>query len=79
MITLDPTDWATLTAIQKHIAAHGYPPSLRELAQSLGLGCKYSSVYRLTRLARTGAIRRTPRINRGITVQPATYIIRYGD
>lgn len=56
-----------LTVIRRHQAIHGYPPSLREIAQAAS--CGVSTVHRaLEALEERGEISRTPGVARSITI-----------
>ena len=67
-MSLPVTDRAVLTEITGYIAAHGYAPTLRELADACGLSTVGVRLY-LQRLERAGAIRRDYAVARGIVVQ----------
>ncbi len=64
---LTPTQHRVLSAIRDHFTAHGYPPSIRELAASVGLSVSTVS-YQLGRLQQMGWIRRHPNRSRSIVV-----------
>lgn len=66
--TLKPYLAQTLDAIRRFIAAHGYPPALRELNDMCGVASTSVMDYRLRQLEQAGAIRRTPGIARSIVV-----------
>ena len=55
-----------LNAIRKSIATQGYPPTVRELATSLGVASLNSVAPHLAALEKKGYIRRTPEMARGI-------------
>ncbi len=57
-----------LTIIEQHLATHGYPPSIREIANSLGLTGTVAAVQHLNALERKGYIRRSKASSRGITL-----------
>lgn len=69
MITLDPQQWRTLTAIQAHIKTHGHPLSLWDLTVALNLRSQREAWVRVDALARTGAIYWRP--GRARTIQVA--------
>jgi repressor LexA len=54
-------------AIQQHIAEHGYAPSVRELAQIVGVNLSTTHVH-LRNLERDGKISREPGLPRTITL-----------
>lgn len=59
-----------LAVIRGHVAQHGYPPSVRELAQALGLRSASSAHHLLIKLETKGHIRRRGRFARALDVQP---------
>ena len=61
------TDRAVLAEIEAYIAAHGYAPSLTELADACGLSIRAVRLH-LLRLERAGAIRRDYAVPRGLVV-----------
>lgn len=61
---------AALEAICAHIAAAGYPPTVRELGDAVGLSSTQSVVNVLHRLQAKGYLQRDPGIPRGIRVLP---------
>lgn len=62
MTTLDLTtrEAAALDAIRANVTAHGYPPSVRELAGVIGVTSTSSVAHVLDGLTRKGCIRRGP-------------------
>ncbi len=59
-----------LAIIEDQIAQHGYPPSIREIANRLGLTGTVSVVQHLNALERKGYIRRSRSSSRGISLTP---------
>jgi SOS-response transcriptional repressor LexA len=59
---------AVLGYIRKHLDATGYPPSLREIGDQLGIVSTNGVNDHLIRLERKGYIDRAPMVSRGITV-----------
>lgn len=59
-----------LTIIEDQLAGHGYPPSIREIANRLGLTGTVSVVQHLNALERKGYIRRSKASSRGIALTP---------
>lgn len=57
-----------LDAISASIAAHGYPPSMREIGDTVGLSSLSSVTHQLSRLEELGCIRRDPKRPRAIEV-----------
>lgn len=59
---------AIVAFIRAHVAEHGYPPTVRDIGQAVGLASVSSVAYQLAELARLGAIRRDPDRPRAIVV-----------
>lgn len=59
-----------LTILEEYLQQHGYPPSIREIANSLGLTGTVSVVQHLNALERKGYIRRSKASSRGIALTP---------
>jgi repressor LexA len=59
---------AIVAFIRAHVADHGYPPTVRDIAAAVGLVSPSSVAYQLGELARLGAIRRDPARPRAIVV-----------
>lgn len=57
-----------LAAIQESIERHGYPPTMREMGEAVGLKSLSSVTHQLTQLERLGYVRRDPRLPRAIEV-----------
>ncbi|MDN5639323.1 MAG: transcriptional repressor LexA [Actinomycetia bacterium] len=57
-----------LEAISASISAHGYPPSMREIGDVVGLSSLSSVTHQLSRLEALGYIRRDPKRPRAIEV-----------
>ncbi len=68
MRELGGTTWRVLDALQEHIARRGYPPTVRELAQAVGLRTPSAVHYHLDRLERLGMIERAPGRSRAIRI-----------
>ena len=59
----------TLKAIRSFVAAHGYPPTVREIAEILGVG--HSTAQRaILALIEDGAVERRSGVARGLRVKP---------
>lgn len=59
---------AILRFIERHLAKEGFPPSLSEIAASLG-GVQISAIAaHLQRIERKGFIKRKPGLSRSITI-----------
>jgi len=59
---------AIVAYIRTHVAAHGYPPTVRDIATAVGLVSPSSVAYQLGELTRLGAIRRDPDRPRALAV-----------
>ncbi|MFI7484203.1 transcriptional repressor LexA [Kocuria sp. M1R5S2] len=57
-----------LEAIQRSIAEHGYPPSMREIGDLVGLASLSSVTHQLSRLEQLGYLRRDPKRPRAMEV-----------
>jgi len=57
-----------LTFIQRHSDAHGYPPSVREIGQALGLTSSSTVHSHLSALEKKGYLRRDPSKPRAIEI-----------
>lgn len=57
-----------LTFIQRHSDAHGYPPSVREIGQALGLTSSSTVHSHLSALGRKGYLRRDPSKPRALEI-----------
>ncbi|KAF0221118.1 MAG: repressor [Geobacteraceae bacterium] len=68
MENLTPRQQQVLDFIADHIDSHGYPPTLREIAQHLGVKGTVSAIHHLEALERKGYLRREAGSSRGIIV-----------
>lgn len=59
-----------LTAIQESIAGRGYPPSMREIGDAVGLRSLSSVTHQLNQLELAGRLRRDPNRPRAMEVLP---------
>lgn len=67
MKTLTSRQRDVLAFVRGYLASHGYPPSVRELAETLDI--TGNAVHgHLTAIERKGHLRRVPGIARGITL-----------
>src|SRR5437867_6450521 len=57
-----------LTFVQRYVDAHGYPPSVREIVQALGLPSSSTVHSHLTALRKKGYLRRDPSKPRALEV-----------
>ena len=68
---LDTRARAVYEAVREAIAAHGYPPSLREIGEQVGLTSPSSVKHQLDKLERLGLVRRDPNRPRAMEVVTA--------
>lgn len=59
---------AILQCIIQNVKAKGYPPSIREIGEAVGLKSTATVYTHLTRLEREGSIKRDPTKPRAITI-----------
>ncbi|WP_315582866.1 transcriptional repressor LexA [Actinomyces viscosus] len=69
---LDRRARAVYEAVREAIAAHGYPPSLREIGEQVGLTSPSSVKHQLDKLERLGLVRRDPNRPRAMEVVSAS-------
>lgn len=62
-----------LKTIKEHIDEYGYSPSMRELADTLGISSSSSILVMLERLERDGFIKRIPHANRSVRIIEEKY------
>lgn len=65
---LTPRQRAMLEMIRKSVETRGYPPSMREIGEAVGLVSPSSVAYQLAALERKGYIRRDPHLPRAMEV-----------
>src|SRR4051812_704508 len=58
--SLTPRQQATLEYVADHTAKHGYPPTVREIGQAVGLASSSTVHAHLNNLQRLGHLRRDP-------------------
>ena len=68
---LDERARAVYEAVREAIATHGYPPSLREIGEQVGLTSPSSVKHQLDKLERLGLVRRDPNRPRAMEVVSA--------
>ncbi len=61
-----------LVAIEQHLESRGYPPTVRDLCDALGVSSTNGMVSHLEALARKGYIEREAGVSRGIRVLVAS-------
>lgn len=65
---LDKRARAVYEAVREAVAEHGYPPSLREIGEQVGLTSPSSVKHQLDKLERLGLVRRNPKRPRAMEV-----------
>jgi repressor LexA len=60
-----------LQVIRESIATRGYPPSVREIGEKVGLKSPSSVAYQLDALQRKGLLRKDPNRPRAVDIRPA--------
>ncbi len=65
---LTPRQKKILETIQRSVAAHGYPPSMREIGDTVGLASLSSVTHQLSQLERMGYLRRDPKRPRAMEI-----------
>jgi repressor LexA len=63
-----------LDFIREWVESHGYPPSVREIGEAVGLVSPSSVAYQLKELERKGYLRRDPNRPRAVDVRPPTEV-----
>ncbi|MGD7731402.1 transcriptional repressor LexA [Propionibacteriaceae bacterium G57] len=66
---LTPRQRRILEVIRDAVAAHGYPPSIREMGEAVGLASPSSVSHQLKTLETKGFLRRDPKRPRALEVQ----------
>lgn len=66
--SLSPKQRAILEAIQHSVASRGYPPSMREIGDAVGLASLSSVTHQLKQLELSGYLRRDPKRPRALEV-----------
>jgi repressor LexA len=67
---LTPRQRKVLEVIRDSVRRRGYPPSVREIGEAVGLTSPSSVAYQLTVLQRKGFLRRDPNRPRAVDVRP---------
>src|SRR3712207_3443508 len=65
---LTPRQQRVLTVIRESLASRGYPPSMREIGQKVGLTSSSSVAHQLRTLEEKGYLKRDPNRPRAMTV-----------
>lgn len=68
--SLTPRQQKVLEVIRAAVAARGYPPSIREIGDAVGLTSTSSVAHQLAALQRKGFLRRDPNRPRAVEVRP---------
>ncbi len=66
--SLTPRQKRILESIQRSVNEHGYPPSMREIADTVGLASLSSVTHQLSQLEKMGYLRRDPKRPRAMEV-----------
>ena len=66
--SLSPKQQAILEAIQRSVATRGYPPSMREIGDAVGLASLSSVTHQLNQLELSGYLRRDPNRPRALEI-----------
>lgn len=69
---LTPRQRKVLQVIRNSVERNGYPPSIREIGESVGLTSTSSVAYQLKVLQEKGFLRRDPNRPRAVVVHPGT-------
>ena len=65
---LTPRQTKILETIQRSVSANGYPPSMREIGDTVGLASLSSVTHQLSQLEKLGYIRRDPKRPRAMEI-----------
>src|ERR687889_1731459 len=65
---LTPRQQRVLTVIRESLASRGYPPSMREIGEKVGLTSSSSVAHQLRTLEEKGYLRRDPNRPRALSV-----------
>ncbi len=66
---LTPRQQHIVAVIQESVSTRGYPPSVREIGEAVGLASPSSVSYQLASLQKKGALRKTPHRPRAVDVR----------
>jgi repressor LexA len=72
---LTPRQRRIMEFLRKWSEQHGYPPSVREIGEAVGLVSPSSVAYQLKALERKGYLRRDPNRPRAVDVRPASELV----
>lgn len=71
--TLSGSRRAVLDCVVEYVAHHGYPPTMREIQEELGISSISVVSYHLDALQAAGYLRRSPKISRSIVLLPLAH------
>ncbi|HLU46133.1 MAG TPA: transcriptional repressor LexA [Natronosporangium sp.] len=74
---LTPRQRRILEFLREWADQHGYPPSVREIGEAVGLVSPSSVAYQLKALERKGYLRRDPNRPRAVDVRPAGELVEH--
>src|ERR687894_437337 len=72
---LTPRQRRILEFIRDWVERHGYPPSVREIGEAVGLVSPSSVAYQLKELEKKGFLRRDPNRPRAVDVRPPSDLV----
>jgi repressor LexA len=72
---LSPRQRRIMEFLRRWSEQHGYPPSVREIGEAVGLVSPSSVAYQLKALERKGYLRRDPNRPRAVDVRPASELV----
>lgn len=75
---LTPRQRRIMEFLRRWAEEHGYPPSVREIGEAVGLVSPSSVAYQLKVLERKGYLRRDPNRPRAVDVRPASELVEEG-
>jgi repressor LexA len=70
---LTPRQQRILTVIRDSVERRGYPPSVREIGEAVGLASPSSVAHQLSALQKKGFLRRDPNRPRAVDVRPSDH------
>ena len=70
---LSDRQWQILRCVYNHHLEHGFPPTIREIGDAVGMTSTSVINYNLTRLVQYGLLARRSDISRSVTLQPEGY------
>ncbi len=67
---------AILSFIEKFLNQHGYPPTIREIGEAVGIASTSVVNYNLNKLVERGYLEREPKVSRGLLLASAQQKVR---